>query len=580
MAIKGDGVTFPIPDRALSQHIVILGKTRSGKSSTMRLMIERLLEAGKPVCIIDPKGDWWGLKSSADGKSAGYPVVIFGGEHADVPINVLSGGPVAELVATGNRPCIIDLGGWTVADRTKFFIDFAGGLFRMTRGPRWLAIDECHNFAFQAKVSDPQAGMMLHWANRLASEGAGKGLTLISASQRPQKVHKDYLTSHETLVAMRVIHPLDRTAMKDWVDGAADKTKGKEVLDSIAEMRRGEGWVWTPEIGFGPERIQFPKFKTYDSFKAPSGEAIEKLKGWASVDLDDVRTKLAAAIEEAKANDPKELKAENARLAGEIRRLSSKSAVISRPDTKTIEEAEQRGYDRGEIDGHSAAIAAARSEVEAIVVSARQTEALAASMLEALSATVGLHSRAPKPVARPATSAPTPAPPREKPITPIADGSLTGPEQRILNSLATWEQIGSAQPSNAQVAWLAGYSPSSSSYTNPRGALKTKGLITYPSPGTVALTPDGVSAAAGDRNIDRGNLVQFILPKLPGPERRILEAAVDYYPSQASNAEVAAAAGYSETSSSYTNPRGALKTKELITYPGSGMVRAADWLFP
>jgi hypothetical protein len=139
------------------------------------------------------KGDWWGLKSSADGKRAGYPVIIFGGEHADVPINALSGKHVAELVATGNRPFIIDLGGWMVGERTRFFIDFASTFFRHTRGPRHLAIDEVHNFAPQGKVHDPDAGKMLHWANRLASEGAGKGITLLSASQRPQKVHKDYL---------------------------------------------------------------------------------------------------------------------------------------------------------------------------------------------------------------------------------------------------------------------------------------------------------------------------------------------------------------------------------------------------
>jgi len=46
------------------------------------------------------------------------------------------------------------------------------------------------------------------------------------------------------------------------------------------------------------------------------------------------------------------------------------------------------------------------------------------------------------------------------------DVTLSGPQQRILNSLATWKQIGEAPPSNAQVAWLAGNSPSSSSYAN------------------------------------------------------------------------------------------------------------------
>lgn len=180
-----------LPAAVLEQHLIVLGKTGAGKSSVMRLLVEGLLDQQKPVCIIDPKGDWYGLKSSADGKRPGYPVVIFGGDHADVPLNAHAGAHVAELVATGNRPCLIDLGGWTVADRTRFFIEFASTLFRTTRGRRWLVIDEVHNFCPQGKVHDPDAGKALHWANRLASEGRGKGIQILAASQRPQKVHKD-----------------------------------------------------------------------------------------------------------------------------------------------------------------------------------------------------------------------------------------------------------------------------------------------------------------------------------------------------------------------------------------------------
>lgn len=240
-----------IPDAAFDQHTGYLGKTGAGKSYALRGAVEKLLSQGKRVCVVDPKGDWWGLKSSADGKRPGYPVVIFGGEHADVPINPHCGAQVAEIVATGNRPCVIDFGGWMVGDRTRFWIDFSSTLFRLNKSPLWLVIDEVHNFAPQGKIYDPDAGKCLHWTNRIASEGRGKGFRLMIASQRPQKVHKDTLTCVETLIAMRVLHPLDRAPIKEWLEGAGDKGTASHVLDELSALQRGEALIDQTLNGLG-----------------------------------------------------------------------------------------------------------------------------------------------------------------------------------------------------------------------------------------------------------------------------------------------------------------------------------------
>jgi uncharacterized protein len=227
---NANDMSLCIPEEILLQHAAILGKTGAGKSSVMRHIVEHVLDHHKRTCIIDPKGDWWGLKKSGDGRAAGYPVIAFGDfkepKAQDIPINAQSGVHVAELIAMGNRPCIIGFRGWMPGQMIKFWIDFASTLFKENSGELFLFGDEFHNFAPKGKILDVEAGKCLHWSNRLMSEGRGYGLVCFIASQRPQKVHNDTLTCCETLIGMRVTHKADRDAIKDWIEGCGDMAKG------------------------------------------------------------------------------------------------------------------------------------------------------------------------------------------------------------------------------------------------------------------------------------------------------------------------------------------------------------------
>jgi hypothetical protein len=60
--------------------------TRIRQDSLGAVMAEEVAAAKQCFCAIDLKGDWYGLKSTADGKHAGIPIVVFDGDHADVPI--------------------------------------------------------------------------------------------------------------------------------------------------------------------------------------------------------------------------------------------------------------------------------------------------------------------------------------------------------------------------------------------------------------------------------------------------------------------------------------------------------------
>jgi DNA helicase HerA-like ATPase len=92
------------PDEAFINDIGILGKKGSGKTTTAKGFAEQLLDAGKRICALDPTGVWWGLRLLADGKTPGYPVVIFGGSHGDVPIGEVSGTRLARSLPAARFP--------------------------------------------------------------------------------------------------------------------------------------------------------------------------------------------------------------------------------------------------------------------------------------------------------------------------------------------------------------------------------------------------------------------------------------------------------------------------------------------
>jgi hypothetical protein len=580
---------IPIPHAALSQHIIALGKTGSGKSSKLRVLVEAILDDKEPVCILDPKGDWWGLKSSADGRRSGYPIVIFGGEHADVPLNAHAGAHVAELVATGNRSCLIDLGGWMVGDRTRFFIDFAATLFKMTRGARHLVIDEVHNFAPQGKIMDPDAGRMLHWANRLASEGRGKGLTIVAASQRPQKVHKDFLTSCETLIACKVIHKLDRDSIKDWIDGCADPAKGREVLASLAQMKKPEAWCWTPELDFGPELVTFPLFKTYDSFKPQAADA-GKLTGWAEVDLDQVKAKLATVVEEAKKNDPRELNRKIDALNKEVISLRNGSVGTAERDSWT-QQGHASGYAAGlrsGIEHAGVCYASMRREIEDAIASfiLNGTRELQKKINEAHRIGAELAERpvtsnklVPKPAAvdserrtrrpvDPARVAPAASSSRQE----LGGGSLEMPlgQAKVLAALIQYPK----GLTREQLTVLAGYKKSTRDLYLQQ--LQRAGLVEIRGSNLVA-TDAGIGALPDAEPLPTGAALRdHWLAKLPAGERKILEVLIEAYPDAVPRDEISTRSGYLKSTRDLYIQQ--LARRQLCV-PGRGEVRASEDLF-
>jgi hypothetical protein len=545
----------------------------------MRVIAEHLLDKNRRVAIVDPKGDWWGLKSSADGKSAGYPVIMFGDfkepRATDVPINDRSGKHVAELIATGNRPCVLGFRGWMPAQLVRFWLDFAPALFNANEGELYVIIDEVHNFAPKGKIFDPDAGKCLHWTNRIMSEGRGLGLTFFIASQRPQKVHNDTLDNCETLIAMRVAHPAARQALKDWIDGNGDPAKGKEVLATLAQLKRGEAWIWSPENDFGPERVQFPMFQTFDSFAPPQLQKKVSQAGWSEIDLDQVKQKLSEVIAEAKANDPKELKAEIHRLRSELAKKQTAAAPSKVPmvESAHIERAITASLKKRDGEWLRSIRDFQRTIQHEIDVRAKHI----AGVLNVIGFEPPGGSTKIEMPAVPIASLPAPAPaivappkPRTAAIAESLNGSLDKGEKAILLAAAQC-----VPADRVQLSILTGYKRTTRNryiqFLQAKGFVEDKDEKILPtSAGMAALGADYVPLPTGIE------LQRYWLERLPGGEKHILAFVLQHGGGKVNREAITEATGYKRTTRNrYIQ---FLQSRHLVK-KGVGPVEPAEMLF-
>jgi len=155
---------------------------------------------------------------------------------------------------------------------------------------------------------------------------------------------------------------------------------------------------------------------------------------------------------------------------------------------------------------------------------------------------------------------------------------LKGPEKRILDAIAWMESIGIPEPDQTAVAFLAGYTVGGGAFNNPRGALRTKGLIRY-NGFHMSLTEEGRSLATVPATpLTEQELHGAVRARLPGPERKILDVLLPIFPDDIDKVELASTCGYA-VGGAFNNPLGRLRTLGLIEYPEKGRVKASSVLF-
>lgn len=327
---------LPIPAKALLDCGAILGKRGAGKSSLARFLLEHEVDVGHRCGFIDPMGDAAGIRLNPDKTPSRFQdLIIFGGEHGDIPITDKDGGQVARVVATHNISFIIDLSKLIQAEQLRFMADFADVLFEKIVLPVTLFVDEAHVFAPQERgEASPK---LLNRMARLNSQGRKKGIFLWLMTQRPARINKNILGGTETFIGMKVTMPQDIAAVGDWFE-ANGPAEAKDARKQLATLKTGEAFVFATGMGFF-DRVQFPLHSTLDTGRTPlHGEAI----GGVAIPKANIGD-LAKVFATEEADDPRddEIKRLRAEVSDLRDTISDKNRAIANL-RQTVDQADRK----------------------------------------------------------------------------------------------------------------------------------------------------------------------------------------------------------------------------------------------
>lgn len=571
------GKNLSLPAAELATKIVsALGMRGSGKSNLMTVIAEQLLAAGIQVVVLDDVGIHFGLRLKPDGKTpSGLNIPVMGGQHGDIPLLPTAGTLVAQALAESGSSAILDISGFRKGERARFAAAFAEALLHSKKehpGPLFLILEESQRWIPQViRFKGEGEERMLGAFMDIAEVGRNYGIGLGLVSQRPQKVHKEALNLTELLFCFQTNGVLERKAIAEWVKETG--AEGRDQVDNdLPGLQTGEALVWSPSWLRMFQRTSLPKKTTYDAGATPlTARAKVKTK---PLELGELSAAMAAVTEEAKASDPKALRAEVVRLKAELTKAGKgpagkapKPVEVERVPAALRRTLAAIGKQAEKLTAELFRAAKASSEV-VLAVEGVSKEASLPSVTQGSPLMVNGHST-------PQYVVPgLPARTVQRRIDKLAsaadpDWQPQGGALRMLQAIAASHADGLTW---RQVATLARMKHSGGSFSTYKSALRTHGCIEERGE-RVYLTELGHQMAGDVGAVVTGaELVAFWKPKLSGKAKQMLEVVVGLGPSGAiSRADLAEAVEMEVGGGSFSTYLSALRSNGLVEDRDGGL---------
>lgn len=575
--LKLGSLSIPITQYA-SQGNAVLGIRDSGKSYSATYLAEQLYAAGVPFVAFDPSGVWKFMR--VPGKGAGLPIVVAGGKVPDLPLTPQSAPEIVRAAMRANVSLVLDLydihmskADWSrIVESCVRVLLYENG----EHGLRHIFIEEAAEFAPQQIAGDK--AKVYAEVEKLARIGGNALLGYTLINQRAEQVNKAVLELCDCLFLHRQKGKNSLNSLSKWLEYSQGGDT-KEIIKGLPTLPSGECWVW-PAGAEHATHVKMPQKETFHPDRRalianPAAANVQRID--ATKFVSELKGSLEKYLEEAKANDPAELKKRIRELERQVAAKKPAEPMISDDDLVL---AEKRGFERGKSSIELAAFHNTKRAASLVRAALNNLGRLAEELdTETQAAEQHVKELAPPAPARPMQ----PVVPRSSPVrTPVStgvkrqtngagDSSLPKGEAATLAACIQFP----AGLRREQLTVLTGYKRSSRDAYIQR--LRERGYVDT-SGDRVTATDTGIAAMPDAEPLPTGQALQdYWLERLPEGERKILGVLIERYPEPVPRGDLDEQTGYQRSSRDAYLQR--LRAKQLVNEPTRGAVVASEDLF-
>ena len=231
--------SIDVQEHLIDRGVAVMGIRRSGKSWTIGVICEQLLDLGQPIIVIDLMGEYYTLRER-------FNILIAAlGDAAHADIRYLSpemAPQLAEFVISNGLSAVIDLKHGRMLSRFEFLAAFLRALYHVEeklKRPYVLIMDECHRITPEKGVIRIQSIKKVQteveaWVYEIGATGGHYGLGFIVAARRSAEISKMVLSQTEVRILHKFTDPTDVNYIREWLDqDQAERVKKFSKGDAV-----------------------------------------------------------------------------------------------------------------------------------------------------------------------------------------------------------------------------------------------------------------------------------------------------------------------------------------------------------